>query len=86
MKLRQSLITMEFPNLASLSVSLRGIFWIYAIKDGSGSSLADLLDLAVLFNKFFNTFKDLYLVYQQEESKYPLERKYSDKENSKGQQ
>ena len=39
---------MEFPNLASTSVSLRGIFWLYASKDGSGASLADLLDLAVL--------------------------------------
>ena len=28
---------MEFPNLASTSVSLRGIFWLYASKDGSTS-------------------------------------------------
>ena len=39
---------MAFPDLASTSVSLRGIFWLYASKDGSGASLADLLDLAVL--------------------------------------
>ena len=41
---------MEFPNLASTIVSLRGIFWLYAGKDGSGSSLADLLDLTVFFS------------------------------------
>ena len=40
---------MNFPNLAASSVSLRGIFWLYACKDGSGASLADLLDLVVLF-------------------------------------
>ena len=39
----------EFPNLASTSVSLRGMFWLYASKDGGGAALADLLDLAVLF-------------------------------------
>ena len=39
---------MEFPNLAPLSFSLRGIFWLYASKDDSSASLADLLDLAVL--------------------------------------
>ena len=39
---------MEFPNLASTSVSLRGIVWLYVSKDVSGASLADLLDLAVL--------------------------------------
>ena len=43
---------MEFPYLASTSVSLRGIFWLYTSKDGSGASLADLLDLVVLFNIF----------------------------------
>ena len=37
----------EFPYLASTSVSLRGIFWLYASKDGSGASLADQLELAV---------------------------------------
>ena len=42
------LMLMEFPNLAFTSVSLRGIFWLYTSKDGSGASLADLLDLAVL--------------------------------------
>ena len=41
----------EFPNLASTSVSLRGIFWLYASKDGSGASLADLLDLTVMFQE-----------------------------------
>ena len=44
---------MEFPNLASTSVSLRGIFLLYASKDGSGVSLADLLDLAVLLLTYF---------------------------------
>ena len=39
---------MEFPNLASTCVSLRRIFWVYANKDGSGASLVDLFDLAVL--------------------------------------
>ena len=39
---------MDFLNLASTSVSLRGIFWLYASTDVSGASLADLLDLAVL--------------------------------------
>ena len=34
----------EFPNLASTSVSLRGIFWLYASKDGSSASLAELLE------------------------------------------
>ena len=42
----------EFPNLASTSVSLRGIFWLYASKDGSGASIPELLDLAVLFKKY----------------------------------
>ena len=42
---------MELSYLASTSVSLRGIFWLYASKDGRGASLADLLDLAVVFNK-----------------------------------
>ena len=54
---------MEFANLASTNVSLRGIFWLYTSKDGSlrgifwlyaskdlsDASLADLLDLVVLF-------------------------------------
>ena len=39
---------MEFPNLAFTSVSLGGIFWLYASKDGSGALLADLLDLTIL--------------------------------------
>ena len=39
---------MEFPNLAPLNVSLRGIFWLHASKDGGGASLADLIVLAVL--------------------------------------
>ena len=39
---------MEYPNLASTSVSWRGIFWLYASKYGSGASLADLLDLVLL--------------------------------------
>ena len=42
---------MEFRNLASTSVSLRGICWLYASKDGSGALLADLNDLAVLFGQ-----------------------------------
>ena len=42
----------EFPNLASTSVSLRGIFWLYASKDGSSASLAELLDLVVLLKKY----------------------------------
>ena len=33
---------------ASTSVSLRGIFWLHASKDYSGTSLAVILDLAVL--------------------------------------
>ena len=41
---------MDFPNLASTSVSLRVIFWLYASKDESGASLTDLLDLVVLFH------------------------------------
>ena len=45
---------MEFPNKASTSVSLRGIFWLYACKDCSGASLTDLLDLAVLFHSTCN--------------------------------
>ena len=42
---------MEFPNLATTSLSLSEIFWLYASKDGSGASLADLLDLAVLLHR-----------------------------------
>ena len=42
---------MEFPNLAPLRrvVSLRGIFWLYASKDGNGALLVDLLEHADLF-------------------------------------
>ena len=43
---------MEFPYLASTSVSLRGIFWLYMSKDGSSTSLADLYDLVVLLKKY----------------------------------
>ena len=43
---------MEFPNIAPTSVSFRGIFWLYASKDGSGALLADLLDLVVLLKKY----------------------------------
>ena len=49
MQFTDSLMLMEFPNLASSSVSLRGIFWLYVSKDGSGAPLADLHDLVVLF-------------------------------------
>ena len=43
---------MEFPYLVSTSVSLRGIFWLYTSKNGSGALLADLLDLVVLLKKY----------------------------------
>ena len=46
---------MEFPYLSSTNVSLRGIFWLYTSKDGSGASLADLLDLGVLFFFYVET-------------------------------
>ena len=43
---------MEFPYLVSTNVSLRGIFWLYTSKNGSGALLADLLDLVVLLKKY----------------------------------
>ena len=43
---------MEFRYLVSTSVSLRGIFWLYTSKNGSGALLADLLDLVVLLKKY----------------------------------
>ena len=39
----------DFSNLAPTRVSLRGIFWLYASKDGSGVSLAHLLVCNVTF-------------------------------------
>ena len=48
---------MEFPNFVPLRVSLRGIFLLYASKDGSGASLADLLDLAVLLIEWSKSVK-----------------------------
>ena len=55
---------MEFPNLASTSVSLWGIFWLYASKDGSSASLADLLDLTVLLG-FVVSYKNYTPIFQQ---------------------
>ena len=44
----ETLMLMEFPNLAPLIVTLIGIFWLYASKDGSDAPQVDQLDLAVL--------------------------------------